>query len=263
MLYDVSVIDQIHKWQEFLGAFIGAATPIFFWFYIKWNESNEQIKKNRYTIEKILSYHINEVLDTHSTFERFINTQLKELIQQIDALTAENKYCISRAYLPLFSLSSFNDILLTLKTGSSYLDNQMLDVAKVSNDVAQGIIDLRNQFKDSIESNQVIALAMVNSAAAQNSIFRTNMLKFQKVVEEEVYEQSLKPYLRFLVAARVTNLKITDMGIIWKHKFFWRSFKYFKDCKSFMEFRLNVYERIDKFLAEEINTEVNKFLAEF
>src|SRR3989344_5595782 len=132
MLYDVSVIDQIHKWQEFLGAFIGAATPIFFWFYIKWNEANQQIKKNHYTIEKILTYHINEVLDTQATFKRFITTKLVKLIQQIYTLTKEKKYCISRVYLPLFNLSSFDDIILTLETRSSYLDNQMLHVAKIS-----------------------------------------------------------------------------------------------------------------------------------
>ena len=249
-------INIVKEWQIFLGALVGYPIPITFWFFAEWYQSLRKRKKNLNYLEKILVNNINKVIDTRKTIKDFIDIRLTKLIENIDYHNKQNIYSVDTTFFPLFSVDPIEENLLRLDIESSYLINKIAQIHSMSNDFALMIDDMREQFRETIQMNKEMAFNKLNSPNFQNTAFKANIEEFRKAVKRDFFEKNIKFYIQILVSARVATSIIRDIGIIrWRSKFSPR-FKYFKSSHDLKKFHNETFERIDKYLDDKINLQV-------
>jgi hypothetical protein len=250
-------INILKNWQSILGAFLGAATPISFWFYIEWNRRREKQKESLYYVERLLVYNINAVIESHKTIKIFIENHLARLIEGINQATEEGRYATHTAFLPLFSYP-VDEGLFNISTNSDYLDNKLLQACGMTKDFSLAIEDLRNQFSSTIETNQKMAFDKLNGPKAQNEEFKKNVQEFIRIIERDLFEKNEKVYLKILISTRITAKKLYKIGLWrWRMKFS-SSFKFFINKKRLEKFRKEAFDHIDDFFKEEVDAEVRR-----
>lgn len=256
-----TLISILKNWQNLLGAFLGAAIPISFWFYIEWYRKRKKFKEGLYYLEKLLVYNINAVGESHRTIKDFIKNRLVELIDRIDQATVEKRYAVHTAFLPLFSYPT-DENLFSINTNSGYLDNKLLQIFGMTKDFSLAIDDLRNQFSSTVELNYKLAFGKLNGPVPQNNEYKKNIEEFIKVVERDLFGKNEKIYIKALVSTRVAVSKIRDIGLQrWRIKFS-PSFKFFMDNKKLEKFKSETFDRIDQFLKKEVDVQIEEINSE-
>lgn len=252
------VTDFVYRWQDFLGAIIGASVPILFWFFVKFIEVRRQRKEDLLYLQKNIIYNINIISDIHDTLKKFIDDQFAKLIINIDDRIQKDKYSADRAYFPLFSLCLIDDSLLSRHSGSGYVDNKILQVHKITKELSMGIIDLRHQFNDTISINMNMAFSKMNPPIFHNNQFKDNLNEFKDMVDRDIFTQNIPTSIKVLAETLVAIECINRIGLFrWKYKFS-GSFKYFRKHSDFKGFKNNTYERISAFLKGDLDKKIEE-----
>src|SRR5882724_4687121 len=208
------VLENLYNWQSFVGAIIGAATPIIFWFFAEWYRDYKKYKENLLFLEKFLVFNINTVISADKTIRDFITIRLAELISHIDQNTATERYSADEAFFPLLMTSSDDIDFLSIKTKSGYLDNKIMQVSMMSRDFSLAVEDMRRQFTHTVSLNQDMAFNKRNPPNAQNALYKGNIQGFIEFVNRDFFEKSLKVYIKTLSTARVAVSSIREEGFI-------------------------------------------------
>lgn len=247
----------IDKWQALIGALVGAAAPISLWFLKELYRRHKNHKDNLYRFEKSLVHDINNVVDARNTIYNFIEDKLGELIKHIRQ-NNNDVYSIDVAFFPLFTVHSIDENIVSLNTGSGYLDNEIIRIFKMSNDFASAIDDLRQQFAYTAETSRNIAFMKLVSPVDQKDQYVQNIEAFREAVRRDLFDKNVKIYIRTLVSTRTGINFLRDIGIFrWQFKFSSR-YRYFKNRQELKKFDEEIYERIDKFFKEKIDTQIKK-----
>ncbi|MEY4440448.1 MAG: hypothetical protein RLY49_74 [Candidatus Parcubacteria bacterium] len=248
------IVAFVFRWQEFLGALIGASTPIFFWFFVRWVEKINNRKDTFLYLQKNVVYNINTLIDVHNTLRKFFNVQFRQLLDNIQERTKLQKYSADRAYLPLFVSGLIDDGLISKHSGSGYVDNKILLIHKLTKEFSVGIEDISKQFADTVNLNMNMAFSKVNPPLAQNESFKNNLIEFEKAVERDIFDQNIPVSMKVLAETLVALECINKKGLfVWKHVLFSGAFKFFKTRKDFKEFQNKTHERIEEYLKESVN----------
>jgi len=250
------ILSIIYDWQQFLGAIIGASAPILFWFFIQWYERHTRRKEYLIYLEKFLVDRINNVIDVKKTIENFLDERLVELISNIKSVPSDI-YSTAIAFLPFFNTEPIGEILFNHDTKSSYLDNQLLKVVRMSKDFSEIVDDIRRQFQETISTDREMAMRKLNAPLFQNEEYVTHLNNFIESTKRDL-NKNIPIYFRVLVSARITADTIRKMGIIkWRFKFS-ADFIPFKNKESFKKYVKETPDRIDKFLEPQIETQLKK-----
>lgn len=248
----------IYEWQALIGALVGAATPISLWFLKELYQDYKNRRKKLDYLEKLLVYNINSVIDARNTINSFLENKLRELIQWISE-SNEKTYSVETAFFPLFSMHPIDENILDFCTGSGYLDDKMIQVVRMSKDFSLGIDDLRRQFAYTLEINRDMAFKKLIPPDDQKNQYKINIEEFRKTVKQDLFEKNIKTYIRLLATVRIGVNTLRDLGVVrWRFKFS-PSFRYFRNNRDLQKFRKEAFERIDKFLKEKIDTQVEEF----
>ncbi len=239
-----------YKWQTLVGAFIGALTPVTFWFFVKWYQNRSQYKENLFYLEKIFVLHINNLNDIQTTLEQFIEGKLNPLIALIEERTAQGGYSTDRTFFPLFFTGLIDNDLLKINSKSGYLENKIVQSLKMSKDFVLSIEDIRNQFKDVIHQYNELAIRKINPFHLHNEAYKTAMEEFRRVLHDEIFGINIKIFMKQLIITRAAFNNIKSLGLIrWRFKFS-ATFKYFKNESEFKKFQNNSFERVDKYIKD-------------
>lgn len=250
--------DFIYEWQGLIGSLLGAATPISLWFLTEWHRKRSERKKHLYNLEKFLVYSINNAIDAYNTINHFIEKRLSKLIEHVKENNNNGAYSVDNAYFPLFSVYPINENVLDVDTESGYIDNKIIQIMKLSKDFALSIDDLRRQFTDTMKINRSMAFNRLNPSHIHNETYIRNLEEFKTIVKQDMLEKNVKIYIKILVNARVGVNTLRDIGVNhWRFKFS-PSFKYFKDQRELKKFKDSTFERIDQFLEEKINAQLEE-----
>lgn len=250
----------IHEWQALIGALVGAATPISLWFLKEWYQKRKNHKDNLYRLEKLLVYNINNVVDARNTIYSFIENKLEELIEHIKQ-NNDKAYSIGVAFFPLFTIHPIDENIISLNSGSGYLDNKMIKIFKMSRDFASSIDDSRRQFAYTIEVSRNIAFMKLVSPVDQKNQYIQNIEAFREMMRRDLFDKNIKTYIQTLVSARVGINFLRDIGIFrWQFKFSPR-YRYFKNRRELKKFCEETHKRIDKFFKKKVDTQVEKIEA--
>ncbi len=248
--------DFVYKWQELIGALIGAATPISLWLIAEWYQSRKRDKEYLISLEKFFVYSINDIIDARCTLARYLKNQLAELIINIKANTAKNIYSVDTAFFPLFSVSPIDDVIFRNTSRSNYLENKTAHVHKLVRDFASSIEDIRRQFTHTLELHHSMAFGKVNAPNVQNAMFIRNLEEFVKMVHRDIFDSNVKICIKHLVYAKVAENYIKNKGyFLWRWRFS-PSFKYFRSKKELQKYKEETFDRIELFLKPIVDKEI-------
>lgn len=247
-------ISFLRRWQELIGSLIGAAAPLLLWFAI------ERIKGRRKFVDfdKILMHHINAVLSVRGEIQSFIRSRVPQLIEVIDRAGSQT-YAALTVYLHLFAVPTLDDNVLQIETGSSYLEQQIALLLRMSKNFQLAVDDIRRQLEGTFATNKEIAFRKLIPPQGANAQLKDNIIRCKETIEGDFLKQCVPNYIRELATASVATGEILRGG-----RFSWRrracpvSFRYFKNSQALMEFRRRTPERIERSLKPGIDLEIER-----
>ncbi len=97
-----------------------------------------------------------------------------------------------------------------------------------------------------------MAFKQLNSSQSQNHIYENNVREFSRMLKEDLLNKNVKMYMKELILALTTIELIEQLGFFkWKHLFS-PTFRYFKNKKTFQDFKNSVREKIDGYVIKKI-----------
>ncbi|MDD2681067.1 MAG: hypothetical protein PHE20_03135 [Patescibacteria group bacterium] len=248
-------------WGSLLSAFVGAFLSILFWTYIEFLRGRKIKKDNIAYIEKYLIVNSEKLIQAKQTIEKFIEDRLKKTLADIEKDGIEEIYSIHRSFFPLFEAGFIDAGIMKIRTGSTYIDNQLLVVYNNVNDFSSAIIDLREQLTSTFELNEKMAMQKVNSPRAQGAIMRDNLKAFIKFAEDDFLEKNIKIHLKNLTQTRLALIKYNKIGgFRWQVKFAPRWKFFFFSNKKYKEYCDSKFKVIDQYFEKETEEEIQKIL---
>ncbi len=242
----------IYKWQEIIGAIIGASTPFVLWWFAEKYRQYREKKEYLYYLERLLVDQINTIIDVRNTIEAFINERLEKITTSIKSSTGSSAYSVDFAFFPMFSIRSLNDGIHIKTTASNYIDNKIGQAYKLSNDMPFIFDDLRRQFSQTTEMNKEISFNKLNSPDAQRDFHLTNLNEFKEIVKRDILNKNIPLYLKHLMEARVSLNELSRIGILrWRLRFDPR-FQFFLRGKDYQRAKDEVYDKIESFFEKKV-----------
>ncbi len=245
-------IENLHYWQELIGAIIGASTPfLLWWFAEKYQQRKIYLERLDY-FQRLLADQIDNLVEVKNTIRLFIEKKLPKLVENVRSVES-SQYHIGPAFFPLFSVRSLTEEIQGFSTKSGYLDNKLAYSYKLSKDLPLIIDDCRRQFGTLVQTNKEISLAKLNSAQAQKFSYMEEIERFSKTIQEEILKNNIPIYLKILVQTRISLAELRGVGIMrWnlrfnkKFRFFWTRSDYRLSLKA-------THDNIDDFFKKDFS----------
>ncbi len=243
-----SVYDFIYDWQQLIGAFLGALTPIALFLINEKYQKKQKKKAHLLLLEKSIILAINNLSDIDNMLHRFNSNQLTVAKQRIANESLKNQYSVGQIFIPLTATFSFSDELMNETTDSNYIENLKMDVYATSKELPILLQDLNRQFDRNINLNTQISIAKLNDPKMQNTVFLSNITDFEKYLYAEVFGHNIPVYLRKLVTLLIALKKMNSLGL---KK--WRATFPFKQ-----PYTQEIDEKISAYFSEEINNKIKE-----
>lgn len=250
------IIETIFKWQTFLWAMIWASSPFILWWVswiiIKRRENKEKL----YYLERVLVYHINDLLSNRKTILKFIEWNLTATINDVKNLD-DSSYSLHTTFLPLFSTISINSEILKINTNSTYLDNKISHIYNLSQDIPKIIEDSRKQFESTIENNKIYVLSKISNPKELREMYIINLENFKINLLDNLIWKNLSIYLKVLVQTHEALKYFRELWYLkWNIKFH-PKFKFFKNKKLYYESLEYTYNNIEEDLKDRTDKILN------
>lgn len=203
---------QIHYWQELIGAFIGAATPI--GWYV-WQQKREQSKKHKdylVLLEKNLVLAINNLADIDKMLHQFMSGNFSRFKQRVYDENNAGRHSAGQTFVPLSASFVLDKDLLKESTESNYLDNLILETIALSHELPQVLGDINRQFDRTISLNAQIGMMKLNAPKSHNAIFLENLREFESFIWDQIFGNNIPVYLKTLMSARVALQQMIKLG---------------------------------------------------
>lgn len=253
------MIDLLFKWQTFFWAIIWASSPFLLW-WLAWTILNKEKSKNElYYLEKLLIYHINDLLDNRKTIIAFINWNLSNIINDINN-TDNSIYALGYTYIPLFSIIPINKEVLKYNTKSSYLDNKISYTYKLSENMPHIINDIRKQFDSLVETNKILVLWKFGTPEYLKKMYIDNLENYKKMIQNEILDNNIPIYLKVLVQTHEALKYIRQKWYIKWHLKFNPKFKFYKNAKSYNLAIENIYDEIQWFFKWDVDKNCDMYI---
>ena len=244
----------LFKWQTLIGAAIGAAAPFGLWWFSVWRQKAGTWKEDALYLNKAIADQVNLIIEIRSATKRFLDTKLTPLIERTEKETGA--YSVGLAFFPLFSARGLSDEFIRKSTRSSYLDNKLANIYRLSQDLPHIIEDMRTQFHETLKFNKEIAFGKLNSADAQRIMHLDNLREYKRVLEDEFLKHNLPIFLKNTVEGLVGVTEIREIGVLgWRLKFDAR-YQFFVDSESYRKERETTFERIEKYFESAVKKQI-------
>lgn len=247
------MLDLIYKWQDLLGAIIGAGVPISFWFFIEWYQRNQKRAEHLMLLQKMLVNAVNNVEDTKRTIEMFRDKKLNVLIKNIDLRTKQNSYSIDTIFFPLLHSETISERVLDVTIQSSYLQNKIVRLVPMSKDFAVTIDDARRQFDSVIDMHKQMLFQKMNPlVGVHNESYKQSMIGFRKFITDEFLNTNLRIYSNHLMISLMAVKLMTQWGF-WRWRLiFSPHFCYFISRESLNHWHKNAYDCVEKYVINQL-----------
>lgn len=210
----------VYRWQALIGSLVGAATPLALFFLTTWYQKKQAQKEYFFLLEKNLITAINNLSDIDRMLHTFQNVQLKRFKEQLKEDNRAGRQSVGQAFVPLSWTFTFDKDLFKESTGSSYLENLVMQVVSTSQEMPILLQDVSRQFDRTLTLNTQIGLMKLNSPDAHNKILQENIEEFENFLVSQTFGNNIPVYLRMLVQTKVALQTRMEMGLTkWKETF--------------------------------------------
>lgn len=244
----MQIIVFLDKWQQLIGAALGAGVPISVGLISLIYRRHEEKKRNLALVEKSLVLSINSVLSAERTIKEFVDVSLPQTILNIDEKTESKNYSLDVSYFPTVYIHVLGEEIIKLNTGSGYIDERLLQLQMLSRELVTSIHDMRSQFYDAVAIYRTLGLNKSNPEAVHNEEYKNALIAFNSYAKEVLLEKNIKVFLGVLGKAHVALLEYMRIGHTRWHFRFSPSLKYFRDYKALRKHKEEAHTRVNQYL---------------
>jgi len=220
IIKSISFINLLDHWQQLVGSFLGALTPIGLFLINEEYQRRKKQKDHLILLEKSLVLAINNLAGIDKMLHIFFDTSINNLKNGIIADSAAGRYSVGQAFVPLSSTFSFDREIMWETTNSSYIENLKLDVFSTSQELPLLLQDISRQFDRTINLNTQVGIGKLNSPDMHNKIFLQNLDEFKIFLSKQIFEHNIPVYLKKLVSTLVALQKMNKLGLKkWRQTF--------------------------------------------
>lgn len=238
--------DSVYNWQQLIGSFLGAITPIGLFLATEKYQKKQKKKAHLLLLEKSLILAINNLSSIDKMLHTFHGNQLTRLKTRVAQESTSGDYSAGQAFLPFSATFSFAPEIMNETTDSSYLENLKLDVFATSQELPIILKDIDRQFDRTIVLNTQISMAKLNTSEKQNRIFLSNIAEFENLLDQQIFKNNIPIYLRKLASTLVAVQSMTTWGLQkWKETFPFQS-----------PFTQEIAEKMDTYFESEVNKQI-------
>lgn len=253
------MIELLFKWQTFFWAMIWAASPFLLWWFAGFISKRNKEKKELYYLERVLVYHINDLLSNRYTIINFIEWNLSSTINDIKMVDSLS-YSLHSTFIPLFSIIPINSKVLEINTGSTYIDNKLSYAYNLSQDMPHIIDDTRRQFDSIIENNKILVLWKIQTPEQLSTMYIKNFENFKVTLQDNLLDKNFPTYLKVLVETHEALNYFRKLWF-WKWNFKYNTrFRFFKNKKLYNKSLEKIYDNIQESLKDKVDKSLGKYL---
>jgi hypothetical protein len=247
------LIEFLFKWQQLVGAFVGASVPITIFFLGRlFFERVDTL--NEY--EETLMLCINNLVEIENNLKHFSDTKIDSIIEELSKMPSGTVFH-GTAFFPLMSAFELKEDIRNLQlSGSKFLNSKILKSILVSKDLSFFIRDMQRQFENTFLTHKELLLSGKYNVDVLNASLKRNLEEYKKVLYKECFEQNIKNSLKVHIEALVTLREFRRIGLLlWRLKFFSRiSFLFQK--QDWETYKQKTHARIYSYLEKPIEEEI-------
>lgn len=248
-----SPIGFLYNWQQLVGSFLGAITPIGLFLINEEYQRRKKQKDHLLLLEKSLISAINNLADIDKMLHSFFDESLEKVKNKVTEDDKAGLYSVGQAFVPLSSTFSFDREILKETTNSSYLENLKLDVFSTSHELPLLLQDIGRQFDRTITLNTQLGIGKLNSANMHNKMFLENLGEFNGFLSQQTFGHNIPVYLRKLVSTLIPLQKMNKWGLKkWRRTFTFKP-----------PFSSEVSNKMTDYFKEEVNKYILSLQSEF
>lgn len=243
----------VYDWQALIGSLVGAAAPLGLFFVTTWYQKKNAQKEYFFLLEKNLVTTINNLADVDRMLHTFQNKQLRRFKERIEEDDGAGRLSVGQAFVPLSWTFTFDKELFKESTGSSYLENLVMQVVSTSQEMPILLQDVSRQFDRTLNLNTQIGLMKLNSPTAHNQILRDNIREFENFLIMQTFGNNIPIYLRMLVQTKVALQTRMKMGLSgWKRTFNFKG-----------PFSTETSQKMNDYFKSEVDKQITELKTEF
>jgi len=245
----------LFRWQTLIGAAVGASTPFALWWFSEWRRRKWAWKEDMLYLNKAVVDQINLIVEIRHTIKRFSDTKLTSLILRNEKETRP-AYSVDLAFFPLFSARGLSEEFIRKSTRSSYLDNKLGNIYRLSQDLPHLMDDLRMQFQETLKFNKEISYGKLNSVEVQRQMHLDNLREYKRVLEDEVLRQNLPTLLKNAIEGFVGITEIRKIGLLrWRLKFD-AKYRFFVSSNNYKKEQESTFSRIEEYFVPTVERQL-------
>jgi len=244
----------LYKWQDLLGAMIGASVPIILGL-IGLNRSARSARiENLKKLDRVLVLAIKSVAETQALLENFYS---KTFVPYLSGFVSDGKYQLDLVYIPSVAGVSFQLDAKDVDSGSGYIDSNVLLCISLARDFDESLLDSRKQLSETYNLFRELAFSGKVTPQEQSGHLRNSLEAFSKVFYNVMIKHNAQVLLDKLIETKVILNYFQAHRYIWRIRFS-RSFRLYKTHVEYNEWSTNMYDKIDKSFNEEFSRQKQK-----
>lgn len=233
-------------WFQFIIGSLVTLTATFIFEYFKDRRSK---KEYLYYLERMTVDQINMVIEIKDTILKFIQ-RIDVVIKNIED-NLPDVYSIDSLFFPLFSIRHLPEEINMKTSGSGYIDNKVGKIYAMSKDLPHIMNDVRLQLTDTVNRNEKIAFAKLNSPKIQKEQYKKNIKEFQQMVKIDILEKNIPSYLKKLAETLVAvREKSKTNSIIWRLRFT-PSYRFYLTKNAYFKAKSGIMDNMDEYFKSE------------
>lgn len=244
-------ISFLDRWQDLVGALIGAFSAFAVWWIAKRVDDKEKNIQNLVYLERLLVDQLNSVNEARNTLSLFIKGNLQELINNIGK-NPPAAYSVDFTFVPLFPVRLIDEAVQRIQTKSGYIDNKIARAYKMSHELSHSIADMRRQFDETVETNKSISFNKLNNPVDQKQAYKRNIEGFRDLITRDILNKNFPIYLKVIAEARVALEEFSNLGKRkWRYKYDLR-YKFYLTKADYLIAKEKFYKEMDNHFAPRV-----------
>ncbi|MFA6897085.1 MAG: hypothetical protein WCQ96_02265 [Patescibacteria group bacterium] len=250
----------IYDWQNLIGAFLGAAAPIFFWFYMEFHNKRKKRFEDLDYLKRVIATSISTVESAYMNATNFTDNVLEEFIMHVRECYDVKSYAAHTISLPQFYIHTINEDIAKINIDNLYLEDKIATALMSSRDFVMMVDDYRNELKSIIDDNKLVVINHLNPPRGQCTELIFEIEEYRDDMKKVFIGQGIPQFLKSLFTAYVTIDIMTLVEQRWKFRLVLR-LKSLSKRERYRTYREKFYENYIETRTKEAIKEFNKRLS--
>ena len=194
---------------------------------------------------------LNNIYDLLENLDQFC-TNVRKIIKEVRKVSDSSTFVLDFTNFPAIPGIYLDKELMYRESGSLYLHNAILNINRIITQIDENTSHFRDEYARLLGNNREMALSKLLTPEEHRKSYAKNLSRFIEMVEGSI-DSTRTNNIKFIVKAKIYNLKLHEKLFRTILKYEGRSFKYFENRKAYIDYSVptTVLDRINEVMEPE------------